>query len=59
MTGVISTQYAECRVSALTRTFAAHELLSVGEDFLLGDFQSLKDLLTSRGAAVRIGSLRA
>jgi beta-phosphoglucomutase-like phosphatase (HAD superfamily) len=42
LTGVLSAKHAGCRVSALTRTFAAHELLDVGADFIFQDFQSLK-----------------
>jgi len=42
LTGVLSAKHAGCRVSALTRTFAAHELLGVGADFIFEDFQSLK-----------------
>jgi beta-phosphoglucomutase-like phosphatase (HAD superfamily) len=42
LTEVLSAKQAGCWVSALTRTFAAHELLGVGADFILEDFQSLK-----------------
>jgi HAD superfamily hydrolase (TIGR01509 family) len=42
LTGVLSAKHAGCRVSALTRTFAAHELLGVGADFIFEDFPSLK-----------------
>ena len=42
LTGVLSAKHAGCCVSALTRTFAAHELLGVGADFIFEDFQSLK-----------------
>ena len=42
LTGVLSAKRAGCCVSALTRTFAAHELLGVGTDFIFEDFQSLK-----------------
>ena len=59
LTGVLSAKRAGCLVPALTRTFAAHELLGMGADFIFEDFQSLKVLLTSRSVAVRIGSLRA
>jgi beta-phosphoglucomutase-like phosphatase (HAD superfamily) len=40
--GVLSAKRAGCCVSALTRTFASHELLGVGADFIFEDFQSLK-----------------
>jgi len=46
--GVLSAKHAGCYVSALTRTFAAHELLGVGADFIFEDFQSLGGLLRSR-----------
>jgi HAD superfamily hydrolase (TIGR01509 family) len=46
--GVLSAKHAGCCVSALTRTFAAHELLGVGADFIFEDFQSLEGLLRSR-----------
>jgi beta-phosphoglucomutase-like phosphatase (HAD superfamily) len=59
LTGVLSAKRAGCRVSALTRTFAAHELLGVGADFIFEDFQSLKCLLRSRSSAVTPGSLSA
>jgi beta-phosphoglucomutase-like phosphatase (HAD superfamily) len=59
LTGVLSAKRAGCCVSALTRTFAAHELLGVGADFIFEDFQSLESLLRSRSTAVKIGSLRA
>ena len=42
LTGVLSAKRAGCCVSALTRTFAAHELLGVGADFIFEDFQSLQ-----------------
>jgi HAD superfamily hydrolase (TIGR01509 family) len=42
LTGVLSAKHAGCCVSALTRTFAAHELLGGGADFIFEDFQSLK-----------------
>jgi FMN phosphatase YigB (HAD superfamily) len=42
LTGVLSAKHAGCCVSALTRTFAAQELLGVGADFIFEDFQSLK-----------------
>src|ERR1700733_13642966 len=58
LTGVLSAKRAGCCVSALTRTFAAHELLGVGADFIFEDFQSLEGLLRSRSTAVTIGSLR-
>jgi beta-phosphoglucomutase len=59
LTGVLSAKRAGCYVSALTRTFAAQELLGVGADFIFEDFQSLEGLLRSRSTAVKIGSLRA
>jgi hypothetical protein len=34
LTGVLFVKHAGCCVSALTRTFAAHELLGVGADFI-------------------------
>jgi len=40
--GGISAKHAGYCVSALTRTFSAHELLGVGADFIFEDFQSLK-----------------
>ena len=42
LTGVVSAKHAGCCVSALTRTFPAHELLGMGADFTFEDFQSLK-----------------
>jgi beta-phosphoglucomutase len=42
LTGALSAKRAGCRVSALTRTFAAHELLGVGADFIFEDFQIAK-----------------
>ena len=42
LTGVLSAKHAGCCVSALTRTFEAHELLGAGADFIFEDFQSLK-----------------
>ena len=59
LTGVLSAKRAGCYVSALTRTFAAQELLGAGADFIFEDFQSLEGLLRSRSTAVKIGSLRA
>jgi beta-phosphoglucomutase-like phosphatase (HAD superfamily) len=59
LTGVLSAKRAGRRVSALTRTFAAHELLGVGADFIFEDFQLLKCLLRSRSSAVTPGSLSA
>ena len=59
LTGVLSANHAGCFVSALTRTFAAHELLGAGADFIFEYFQSLKGLLRSKSTAVRIGNLQA
>ncbi len=42
LTGVLSAKGAGCCVSALTRTFAARELLDAGADFIFEDFASLK-----------------
>jgi HAD superfamily hydrolase (TIGR01509 family) len=42
LTGILSAKLAGCCVSALTRTFAAHELLGVGADFIFEDFLSLE-----------------
>jgi HAD superfamily hydrolase (TIGR01509 family) len=42
LTGVLSAKRAGCYVAALTRTFAAQELLGVGADFVFEDFPSLK-----------------
>jgi HAD superfamily hydrolase (TIGR01509 family) len=46
LTGVLSAKGAGCCVSALTRTFAAHELIVVGANFTFEDFASLKRFLT-------------
>jgi HAD superfamily hydrolase (TIGR01509 family) len=45
LTGVLSAKRAGCRVSALTRTFAAHELIEAGANFTFEDFASLKRFL--------------
>jgi HAD superfamily hydrolase (TIGR01509 family) len=44
--GVLSAKRAGCCVSALTRTFAAHELIEAGADFTFEDFVSLKRFLS-------------
>jgi HAD superfamily hydrolase (TIGR01509 family) len=46
LTGVLSAKRAGCCVSALTRTFAAHELTDAGADFTFEDFVSLKRFLS-------------
>jgi HAD superfamily hydrolase (TIGR01509 family) len=45
LTGVLSAKGAGCSVSALTRTFAANELIRVGANFTFEDFASLKRFL--------------
>jgi HAD superfamily hydrolase (TIGR01509 family) len=45
LTGVLSAKRAGCCVSALTRSFAAHELIEAGADFTFEDFVSLKGFL--------------
>jgi HAD superfamily hydrolase (TIGR01509 family) len=42
LTGVLSAKRAGCCVSALTRTFPAHELIEAGADFTFEDFVSLE-----------------
>jgi HAD superfamily hydrolase (TIGR01509 family) len=42
LTGILSAKGAGCCVSALTRTFAANELIGVGANFTFEDFASLK-----------------
>jgi HAD superfamily hydrolase (TIGR01509 family) len=42
LTGILSAKGAGCWVSALTRTFAANELIGVGANFTFEDFASLK-----------------
>ena len=52
--GVLSAKRAGCCVSALTRTFAAHELIEAGADFTFEDFVSLKRFLSvSEGEVFR------
>ena len=46
LTGVLSAKRAGCCVSALTRTFPAHELIGVGANFTFEDFVSLKRFLS-------------
>jgi HAD superfamily hydrolase (TIGR01509 family) len=46
LTGVLSAKRARCCVSALTRTFAAHELIEAGANFTFQDFVSLKRFLS-------------
>ena len=46
LTGVLSAKRAGCCVSALTRTFPAHELIKVGANFAFEDFVSLKRFLS-------------
>jgi HAD superfamily hydrolase (TIGR01509 family) len=46
LTGVLSARRAGCCVSALTRTFAAHELIAAGANFTFQDFVSLKRFLS-------------
>jgi hypothetical protein len=45
-TGVLSAKRAGCCVSALTRTFPAHELIEAGANFTFEDFLSLKRFLS-------------
>jgi HAD superfamily hydrolase (TIGR01509 family) len=45
LTGVLSAKRAGCCVSALTRTFPAHELIEAGANFTFEDFGSLKRFL--------------
>jgi hypothetical protein len=45
-TGVLSAKHAGCCVSALTRTFPAHELIEAGANFTFKDFLSLKRFLS-------------
>jgi beta-phosphoglucomutase len=47
LTGVLSAKRSGCCVSALTRTFAAHELIEAGADFTFEDFVSLKRYLSA------------
>ena len=47
LTGVLSAKRAGCCVSALTRTFAAHELMEAGANFTFEDFESLKRFLSN------------
>jgi beta-phosphoglucomutase len=49
LTGVLSAKRAGCCVSALTRTFPAHELIEAGADFTCEDFGSLKRFLSALG----------
>jgi HAD superfamily hydrolase (TIGR01509 family) len=46
LTGVLSAKRAGCPVSALTRTFPAHELSEVGANFTFEDFISLKQFMS-------------
>jgi HAD superfamily hydrolase (TIGR01509 family) len=46
LTGVLSAKHAGCYVSALTRTFPAHELIEIGANFTFEDFGSLKQFLS-------------
>jgi HAD superfamily hydrolase (TIGR01509 family) len=46
LTGVRSAKRAGCCVSALTLTFAAHELIEAGSNFTFEDFGSLKQFLS-------------
>ena len=46
LTGVLSARRAGCCVSALTRTFAASELIEAGANFIFEDFGSLKRFLS-------------
>jgi beta-phosphoglucomutase len=46
LTGVLSAKRAGCCVSALTRTFPAHELIEAGAHFTFEDFLSLKRFLS-------------
>jgi beta-phosphoglucomutase len=43
LTGVFSAKHGGCRASALTRSFADHELLDAGAEFIFEDFQSLRE----------------
>jgi len=49
LTGVLSAKRAGCCVSALTRTFPAHELIEAGATFTFEDFASLKRFLSVSG----------
>ena len=49
LTGVLSANRAGCCVSALTRPFAAHELIKAGANFTFEDFVSLKRFLNISG----------
>jgi len=51
--GVLSAKRAGCCVSALTRTFAAHELIEAGANFTFEDFVSLKQFLNESGSCDR------
>jgi HAD superfamily hydrolase (TIGR01509 family) len=53
LTGVLSAKCAGCCVSALTRTFAAHELMQAGANFTFEDFASLKQFLSTQIEADR------
>jgi beta-phosphoglucomutase len=54
LTGVLSARRAGCSVSALTRTFPAHELIEAGANFTFEAFVSLKRFLSvSEGEAPR------
>ena len=46
LTGVLSAKRAGCCVSALTRSFPAHELIEAGANFTFEDFESLKRFLS-------------
>jgi HAD superfamily hydrolase (TIGR01509 family) len=46
LTGVLSAKRAGCCVSALTHSFAAHELIEAGANFTFEDFVSLKRFLS-------------
>jgi beta-phosphoglucomutase-like phosphatase (HAD superfamily) len=46
LTGVLSAKRAGCCVSALTRSFPAHELIEAGANFTFDDFESLKRFLS-------------
>jgi beta-phosphoglucomutase len=59
LTGVLSAKRAGCCVSALTRTFPAHELIGAGADFTFEDFQSLKRSAEIGKYCGQDGSLRA
>jgi beta-phosphoglucomutase-like phosphatase (HAD superfamily) len=58
LTGVLSAKRAGCCVSALTRTFPAHELIEAGANFTFEDFVSLKRFLSvsEREMAARTGT---